>query len=160
MKKGDKKVWEGRGGNIKRHGMEWGEHEQELDRQRGCPGWWMAEKCSKKMRQARREEGGERCYGVRRERGGERKHSRGTRARDIEKEVEKGWYGSEEGHLDTRFGAVPVEGCCSRHSAASPHLHPWSPGRRCSWAGGDRGWDTAVGAMIPLALGIHSVENG
>lgn len=47
-----------------------------------------------------------------------------------------------------QIGAVPVGGCCSRHSAASPRPHPWSPGRRSSWVGGDREWGKAVGAMI------------
>lgn len=56
--------------------------------------------------------------------------------------------------------AVPVGDCCSRHSAASPRPHPWSPDRRYSWAGGDREWGRAVGVMIPLALGTRSAESG
>lgn len=119
---------------------------------------------TRETHKARREEG---VAGRTEEKvGAKQKCDGGTRAREMEEEVgqRRRWrrksVWSRQGHCDPQPCAVPVGGCCSRHSAASPHPHPWSPGRRYSWAGDDRGWGTAVGAMIPLALGTRSAESG
>lgn len=58
---------------------------------------------------------------------------------------------AEDAEAGQRTWALPAGGCCSTHSAASLHLHPWRPGRMCNWGGGDRGWDRAVGVRTPPA---------
>lgn len=47
-----------------------------------------------------------------------------------------GWSWGRKAAKDTGLGSrmrpLPAAGCCSTHSAASPHLRPWRPSRMCS----------------------------